>query len=113
MSDVDKRLEELVRLATKPRQGDGVTMACDELCSVSIGLASSLLRAREGRRADARVRDALNELLPLIDTPRNGFSHEEDYVVWQRSINHWQQEGRAAIAAVPSSGDPELEELLR
>ena len=101
--NVDKWLEELVA-----EHGDCIG---DGWCRQG-ALAAALLRAREGRRADARVRDALRELLPLIDTPRNGFNPEEDYVVWQRSINHWQQEGRAAIAAVPSSGDPELEELL-
>ena len=58
MSDIDKRLEELVRLATKP-QGDGVAMACDELCSVSIPLAAALLRARKQLRYH---RLALNEV---------------------------------------------------
>ena len=78
-------------------------------------LAQALLRARQRRYADARVRDALNELLPLIDTPRGGFKHEDDYVVWQRSINHWQQEGRLAIEAVPDSDleDTELEEAMK
>ena len=79
MSDIDKRLEELVRLATKPRQGDGVTMACDELCSVSIPLASSLLRARkalrevseqsipEAPRAKARAFEIVRSTMDRVD----------------------------------------------
>ena len=48
-----------------------------------------------------KLQDTLSEYMLTMAKPAEGFKNEEEYVGWQRAVNHWEREARALLEEVP------------
>lgn len=94
--------QSLARLAE--RGGFGREELIDHLIPV---LLADRARAQERIEAleehNVKLRDTLSEYMLTTAKPAEGFKSEEDYVGWQRSMNHWEREARALLKEVPDA----------
>ena len=54
-------------------------------------------RIGELEKHNVKLQDTLSEYMLAMAKPAEGFKNEEEYVRWQRAVNHWESEARALL----------------
>ena len=54
-------------------------------------------RIEKLEKHNVKLQDTLSEYMLTMAKPAEGFKNEEEYVGWQRAVNHWEREGRALL----------------